>query len=42
MSEIICQECGNDLACEGFPLCSECMETVPVNSETLRRWPWLA
>lgn len=24
----ICQECGNDLVCEGYPYCSECLETL--------------
>jgi hypothetical protein len=24
--ETICVECGNDLACEGYQLCSECLE----------------
>lgn len=24
--ERICVECGNDLACEGFRMCSECLE----------------
>ena len=24
--ETICTECGNDLVCEGYELCSECLE----------------
>lgn len=24
--EAICTECGNDLVCEGYDLCSECLE----------------
>jgi hypothetical protein len=24
--ETICSECGNDLVCEGYELCSECLE----------------
>lgn len=23
--DVICVECGNDLACEGYDLCSDCM-----------------
>lgn len=26
--ERICEECGNDLACEGYRLCSECLERL--------------
>ena len=26
MSEEICIECGNDLVCEGYTMCSECLE----------------
>jgi hypothetical protein len=25
-AERICVECGNDLVCEGFDYCSECLE----------------
>jgi hypothetical protein len=24
----ICQECGNDLVCEGYAYCSECLELL--------------
>jgi predicted amidophosphoribosyltransferase len=24
--EHICEECGNDLVCEGFRMCSDCLE----------------
>lgn len=24
----ICVECGNDLVCEGYGLCSECLEEI--------------
>lgn len=24
--ELICEECGNDLVCEGYLLCSDCLE----------------
>jgi hypothetical protein len=24
--EEICTECGNDLVCEGYTMCSECLE----------------
>ena len=27
-AEEICQECGNDLVCEGYHLCSECLESI--------------
>jgi hypothetical protein len=26
--EVICEECGNDLACEGYIYCSECLELL--------------
>jgi hypothetical protein len=26
--ETICVECGNDLACEGYELCSDCLEEL--------------
>lgn len=24
--EKVCEDCGDDLACEGYPYCSECLE----------------
>ena len=29
MTDKICEECGNDLVCEGYRYCSECLETIP-------------
>lgn len=26
--ELVCEECGDDLACEGYRLCSDCLEEV--------------
>jgi len=26
--EPICEECGNDLATEGYPYCSDCLEDL--------------
>ena len=26
--ERICNECGNDLACQGYQMCSECLEKL--------------
>jgi len=28
MGERICEECGDDLAAEGYRYCTECLETV--------------
>jgi hypothetical protein len=27
-AERICEECGDDLACEGHRFCSECLESI--------------
>jgi hypothetical protein len=29
MPELICEECGNDLVCEGYTMCSDCLEAQP-------------
>lgn len=31
--EVICVDCGDDTACEGFTLCSECLETLCPTTE---------
>ena len=34
MTELICEECGDDLAAEGYIWCTECMEALfPPNPE---------
>lgn len=36
-AERICEECGNDLACEGYRFCSDCLEElVPGPPTTFR------
>ena len=29
---VICQECGNDLVCEGYDYCSDCLELLRTHS----------
>lgn len=29
----ICVECGNDVVCEGYDLCSECLEEIEADED---------
>lgn len=35
--EKICEECGNDLACDGYRYCSECLEFADLDDEDEKR-----
>lgn len=35
--ELVCEACGDDLACEGWVLCLECLENMTDVGERYRR-----
>jgi hypothetical protein len=38
---VICQECGNDDACEGYRFCSDCLEELVPTSTTMTVTLWV-